>query len=48
MTAQTRVTRSIEYLRHVDGVILAATRHVDGEIRMEDGRFLRPIEGDAG
>lgn len=32
---------------HMDGVILEPTLYVDGEIRMEDGRFLRPIEGNA-
>jgi hypothetical protein len=26
-------------------VILEPTLYVDGEMRMEDGRFLRPIEG---
>ncbi len=30
---------------HMDGVILAPTLYVDGDQRMEDGRFLRPIEG---
>jgi hypothetical protein len=30
---------------HMDGVILEPTLYVDGEKRMEDGRFLRPIEG---
>jgi leucyl aminopeptidase (aminopeptidase T) len=29
----------------MDGVILEPTLYVDGELRMEDGRFLRPIEG---
>jgi leucyl aminopeptidase (aminopeptidase T) len=32
---------------HMDGVILEPTLYVDGEMRMEDGRFLRPIEGNA-
>lgn len=32
---------------HMDGVILHPTLYVDGEMRMEDGRFLRSIEGDA-
>jgi hypothetical protein len=30
---------------HMDGVILEPTLFVDGEMRMERGRFLRPIEG---
>jgi len=30
---------------HMDGVILEPTLYVDGEKRIEDGRFLRPVEG---
>jgi hypothetical protein len=30
----------------MDGVILEPTLYVDGEMRMQDGRFLRPIEGE--
>ncbi len=32
---------------HMDGVILEPTLYVDGEMRMEYGRFLRPVEGEA-
>jgi len=32
---------------HMDGVILEPTLYVDGEMRMEHGRFLRPVEGEA-
>jgi hypothetical protein len=32
---------------HMDGVILHPTLYVDGEMRMEHGRFLRPIEGNS-
>ena len=32
---------------HMDGVILHPTLFVDGDMRMEDGRFLHPIEGNA-
>ena len=32
---------------HMDGVVLAPTLYVDGEKRIEDGRFLVPVEGDA-
>lgn len=38
---------SIRSKIHMDGVILAPTLYVDGEMRMEEGRFLRPIEGNA-
>lgn len=37
---------SIRSKIHMDGVILEPTLYVDGEMRMQDGRFLRPIEGD--
>jgi leucyl aminopeptidase (aminopeptidase T) len=30
---------------HMDGVILQPTLYVDGDKRMEHGRFLRPVEG---
>ncbi|MFP1632821.1 aminopeptidase [Zhengella sp. ZM62] len=30
---------------HMDGVILEPTLYVDGDMRLEHGRFLRPIEG---
>jgi 2,5-dihydroxypyridine 5,6-dioxygenase len=30
---------------HMDGVILEPTLYVDGEKRIEHGRFLVPIEG---
>jgi leucyl aminopeptidase (aminopeptidase T) len=30
---------------HMDGVILEPSLYVDGEMRMEHGLFLRPIEG---
>ena len=30
---------------HMDGVVLEPTVYIDGEKRMEDGRFLRPVEG---
>lgn len=33
---------------HMDGVILEPTLYVDGVKRIEDGRFLVPIEGDEG
>lgn len=32
---------------HMDGVILEPSLYVDGDLRMEHGRFLRPIEGNA-
>ncbi len=32
---------------HMDGVILEPTLYVDGEMRIEHGRFLVPIEGEA-
>lgn len=38
---------SIRSRIHMDGVILEPTLYVDGEMRMKDGRFLRPIEGNA-
>ena len=31
---------------HMDGVILEPTLYVDGVMRIEDGRFLVPVEGD--
>ena len=31
---------------HMDGVILEPTLYVDGEMRIEHGRFLRPVEGE--
>ncbi|MEJ0011183.1 MAG: hypothetical protein WDM94_00890 [Bauldia sp.] len=30
---------------HIDGVLLEPTLYVDGDKRIEDGRFLRPIDG---
>ena len=30
---------------HIDGVILEPTLYVDGDMRIEHGRFLRPIDG---
>ena len=36
---------SIRSKIHMDGVVLAPTLYVDGDKRMEEGRFLRPIEG---
>lgn len=30
---------------HMDGVVLEPTLYVDGEMRMEDGRFLRRVDG---
>jgi hypothetical protein len=30
---------------HMDGVLLQPTLYVDGEMRIEQGRFLRPVEG---
>jgi 2,5-dihydroxypyridine 5,6-dioxygenase len=36
---------SIRSRIHMDGVILEPTLYVDGEVRIDDGRFLRPIEG---
>ena len=30
---------------HMDGVILEPTLYVDGDMRIDNGRFLRPIEG---
>jgi 2,5-dihydroxypyridine 5,6-dioxygenase len=30
---------------HMDGVILESTLYVDDEMRIEDGRFLRQVEG---
>jgi hypothetical protein len=36
---------SIRSKIHMDGVILEPTLYVDGEMRMDNGRFLRPIEG---
>lgn len=38
---------SIRSKIHMDGVILEPTLYVDGDMRIQDGRFLRPIEGDA-
>jgi hypothetical protein len=29
----------------MDGVILEPTLYVDGDMRIDNGRFLRPIEG---
>ena len=36
---------SVKSKIHMDGVILEPTLYVDGEMRIESGRFLRPIEG---
>lgn len=36
---------SIESNIHMDGVILEPTLYVDGDMRIQDGRFLRSIEG---
>ena len=36
---------SIRSKIHMDGVVLAPTLYVDGDKRMEEGRFLLPIEG---
>jgi leucyl aminopeptidase (aminopeptidase T) len=30
---------------HMDGVVLEPTLYVDGDMRIEHGRFLRPVEG---
>lgn len=32
---------------HMDGVVLEPTLYVDGEMRIEHGRFLRPVEGES-
>jgi leucyl aminopeptidase (aminopeptidase T) len=32
---------------HMDGVILEPTLYVDGDMRIEHGRFLRSVEGNA-
>ena len=32
---------------HMDGVVLQPTLYVDGEMRIDRGRFLRPVEGPA-
>ncbi|MDB5642600.1 MAG: hypothetical protein JWN07_1917 [Hyphomicrobiales bacterium] len=31
---------------HMDGVLLEPTLYVDGDMRIEHGRFLRPVEGE--
>jgi hypothetical protein len=36
---------SVKSKIHMDGVILEPTLYVDSEMRIESGRFLRPIEG---
>lgn len=36
---------SIRSKIHMDGVILEPTLYVDGEMRIDNGKFLRPIEG---
>ena len=36
---------SISSKIHMDGVILEPTLYVDGDMRIDNGRFLRPIEG---
>lgn len=38
---------SIRSKIHMDGVILEPTLYVDGDMRIQDGKFLRPIEGDS-
>ena len=32
---------------HMDGVLLEPTLYVDGDKRIENGKFLRPVEGPA-
>jgi leucyl aminopeptidase (aminopeptidase T) len=36
---------SVKSKIHMDGVILEPTLYVDGVKRIDDGRFLSPIEG---
>jgi leucyl aminopeptidase (aminopeptidase T) len=31
---------------HMDGVLLEPTLYVDGDMRIDHGRFLRPVEGE--